>query len=114
MDLEVALDQYCSTNVFGRATIQRVQENRALELAKELKLTVTLKRIPPVASIEHADDARFSLFIKTLWQPIYEESNGYTLIFVPSYFDYVRLKNHIKGKNQQVAMVCEYTEKREC
>lgn len=33
---------------------------------------------------------------------------------VPSYFDFVRLKAYFKGKNAQVAMISEYTDKKEC
>ena len=75
---------------------------------------VTLKRIPPVASFEHADEARYQLFIKTLWQGIYQACTGYTVLLVPSYFDFVRLKSYFKGKNAQVAMISEYTDKKEC
>lgn len=92
----------------------RLQPNRALKLAKKLKLVVTLKRIPPVSSFEHADDARYQLFIKTLWQGIYQNSTGYTVVLVPSYFDFVRLKTYLKEKNAQVAMISEYTDKKEC
>lgn len=91
-----------------------MQPNRAQVLAKQLGLTVTLKRVPPVASIEHADDARFALFTKLLWRPIYENQQGYTVLLVPSYFDYVKLKGYLTEKNQNVAMISEYTERREC
>ena len=75
---------------------------------------VTLKRIPPVESFEHADESRYQLFVKTLWQGIYQNCTGYTVLLVPSYFDYVRLKAYFKEKNAQVAMISEYTERKEC
>lgn len=74
---------------------------------------MTLKRIPPVESFEHADESRYQLFIKTLWQSIYSECTGYTVLLVPSYFDFVRLKTYFKGKNALVAMISEYTDKKE-
>ena len=112
--MQAALDQHCKHNIFGRVTLPRLQPNRALKLAHQLKLMVTLKRIPPVASFEHADEARYQLFVKTLWQSIYTSSTGYTVLLVPSYFDFVRLKAHFKDKNAQVAMISEYTDKKEC
>ena len=92
----------------------KLQPNRALQLAKKLNLMVTLKRIPPVESFEHADESRYQLFVKTLWQGIYQNCTGYTVLLVPSYFDYVRLKAYFKEKNAQVAMISEYTERKEC
>ena len=100
--------------MFGKVSLTRLHPNRALTVAKDLKLSVTLKRIPPVASFEHADDARYQLFVKTLWKDIYEKCTGYTVVLVPSYFDFVRLRNYIRLKNQNVAMICEYSEKKEC
>ena len=59
IDMQAALDQHCSYNAFGRVTLTKVQPNRALKLARELKLMVTLKRVPPVESFEHADESRY-------------------------------------------------------
>lgn len=83
-------------------------------MADDSKLIVTLKRIPPVASFEHADESRYQLFVKTLWQGIYTNCTGYTVLLVPSYFDFVRLKAYFKAKNAQVAFISEYTDKKEC
>jgi U3 small nucleolar RNA-associated protein 25 len=35
------------------------------------------------------------------------------VLLVPSYFDFVRLKTYFKGKNALVAMISEYTDKKE-
>ena len=51
--------------------------------------------------------------MKTLWQGIYQNCTGYTVLLVPSYFDFIRLKNYFKSKNAQVAMISEYTAKKE-
>ena len=67
-----------------------------------------------MASFEHADDSRYQLFVKTLWQGIYVDCSGYTVLLVPSYFDFVRLRTYFRGKNAQVAMISEYTERKEC
>lgn len=63
------------------------------------------------------DEARFNLFTKQLWKGIYDdvpsEQAGYTVLLVPQYFDYVKLKAFFKRRNAQVAVISEYTEKRE-
>ena len=114
IDLQATIDEHCCTNVFGKVDVSRLQTNRAQAVARDLKLSLTLKRIPPVASFEHADEARYQLFVKTLWNDIYQNCNGYTVILVPSYFDFVRLRSYIRDKNQNVAMISEYSEKKEC
>lgn len=114
LDLQCMLDTHCSTNLFGQVKLSKVQPNRASEIAKDLKVKLTLKRLPPVNSFEHSDDSRFQSFTKTLWNGIYDDCPGYTLLLVPQYFDYVRLKNFIKQRNAQVACISEYSEKKQC
>jgi len=56
---------------------------------------------------ESEADARFHYFIKNL-MPGSEE---HTLIFIPSYFDFVRLRNHLKKESESFVQVQEYAEK---
>jgi hypothetical protein len=80
--------------------LTKVYENRARTIADQLKVSVTLRRIPPVQSFEHDDGARFTLFTKSLWKGIYEDNTaGYTVLLVPRYFDYVKLKAFFKSRN---------------
>jgi U3 small nucleolar RNA-associated protein 25 len=80
-------------------------------------LQLTLRRLPQVASIDLVDDCRFNLFSKQLWKGIYdevsEEQSGYTVLLVPQYFDFVKIKTFLKRRNAQVAMISEYTDKKE-
>lgn len=75
---------------------------------------MTLRRLPNVESFEHIDDARFSFFTKKIWDQLYEGNQGYTVLFVQSYFDFVRLRTFFKNKNAQVAFISEYSEKKDC
>ena len=97
----------------------KIHPNRALEQSSLHSssggnLKITLRRLPNVETIEHIDDARFSFFTKQIWDKLYEDNPGYTILFVPSYLDFVRLRNYFKNKNAQVAYISEYTEKKDC
>ena len=67
-----------------------------------------------MTSYEHASEARFKFFTRKLWDGLYQGSKGYTVVVVPHYFDFVRLRTFIKSKNAQVAMISEYSEKKSC
>ncbi len=68
-------------------------------MCEEHKFKMTLRRLPKVSSFEHVDDSRFSFFTKILWEKLYEDNQGFTLLFVPSYFDFVRLRTFFKNRN---------------
>lgn len=38
---------------------------------------------------------------------------SHTLIYIPSYFDYVRLRNHMKREEISFASICEYSSRSE-
>lgn len=68
-----------------------------------------------IACASPADDAdaRFNAFVSKIL-PLLSGSGrlvagGHVLVFVPSYFDYVRLRNHLCRKDIAYAGVCEYT-----
>lgn len=100
-----------------RLEIQSLEPNRARVLAKALKLQVTLKRLPTLHSLEQVDDARFSLFTKQLWKGIYDEvpesEKGYTVLLVPQYFDFIKLKSFFRRRNALVVCISEYSDKRD-
>ena len=73
---------------------------------------MTLRRVPYVSSYEHASDARFKFFTRKIWDGLYDNNSGYTVLFVPNYFDFVKLRTFIKNKNAQVVFISEYSEKK--
>jgi len=68
-------------------------------VAQDHKIKMTLRRLPNVNSFEHADQARYTFFTKKIWKSLYEENTGYTILFIPHYFDFVKLRTHMKGEN---------------
>ena len=72
-----------------------------------------MRRLPNVETFEHADNARYAFFTKQIWEKLYDDNPGYTVLFVPSYLDFVRLRTFFKNKNAQVALISEYSEKKD-
>ena len=66
----------------------------------------------PAGPIQEAANTRFDFFIKkmlpTLRQGTLQKSH--TLIVVPSYFDFVRIKNYLESHNYNYDAISEYTE----
>ncbi|XP_060610330.2 U3 small nucleolar RNA-associated protein 25 homolog [Anolis sagrei] len=56
-------------------------------------------------------DARFHFFIDKVLPEYRDAIMSHTLIYVPSYFDYVRLRNYFKKEELNFTHVCEYTSK---
>ncbi|XP_028580588.2 U3 small nucleolar RNA-associated protein 25 homolog [Podarcis muralis] len=58
-----------------------------------------------------AIDARFHFFIEKVLPENRDAVMSHTLIYVPSYFDYVRLRNYFKKEELSFVHICEYTSK---
>ncbi|XP_075982902.1 U3 small nucleolar RNA-associated protein 25 homolog [Anticarsia gemmatalis] len=59
----------------------------------------------PLESVE----ARFQYFIKEVLPKQRDTLMSHTLIYVPSYFDYVRLRNYFKKEDIGFVQICEYS-----
>lgn len=71
----------------------------------------------PAGSLADADDARFAFFRDRLLPELVAglaPEGGcparHTVLFVPSYFDYVRLRNLLDAREVEFVTACEYTE----
>uniref|UniRef100_A0A1A8RNS1 U3 small nucleolar RNA-associated protein 25 homolog n=1 Tax=Nothobranchius rachovii TaxID=451742 RepID=A0A1A8RNS1_9TELE len=58
-------------------------------------------------------DARFQFFIDKVLPQYKDSVMSHTLIYIPSYFDYVRLRNHMKKEEMNFTSICEYSSKSE-
>jgi len=65
-------------------------------------------------SLQGLADARFDYFVTTVLPQLKSSCpEGHVLLFVPSYFDYVRVRNYAKAKHLTVALASEYTKNSE-
>ncbi|XP_067628431.1 U3 small nucleolar RNA-associated protein 25 homolog [Eurosta solidaginis] len=62
-------------------------------------------------SLDTVFDARFRYFIKEILPRYRKPSFAHCMIYVPSYFDYVRLRNYLKTESISFAQICEYTKR---
>ncbi|KAF6208642.1 hypothetical protein GE061_017100 [Apolygus lucorum] len=64
------------------------------------------------ATVSQAVDDRFETFISDILPQYKDTSMKHTLIYVPSYFDFVRLRNYLKKQEYKFVHICEYTEEK--
>ncbi|KAJ3164602.1 hypothetical protein HDU88_005249 [Geranomyces variabilis] len=70
----------------------------------------------PTATAADAADSRFEYFVANILPTLRTSSavqQKRTLVFVPSYFDFVRVRNYLDEHNYDAVELCEYTTKRE-
>ncbi|KAH8556050.1 hypothetical protein BGW37DRAFT_479631 [Umbelopsis sp. PMI_123] len=95
-------------NVGGKLKIKQSYEGSMIDVIAQVQQTFIRLEAQSLAT---ADDLRFKYFIeKTL--PTLQRSaitQSHTLIFVPSYFDFVRLRNYLEDNKYSYAHICEYT-----
>ncbi|RHZ43704.1 hypothetical protein Glove_880g16 [Diversispora epigaea] len=95
-------------NISGKLKIKRHYEGTILEVIPQIK-QIFIRIDSP--SISEDDDIRFKYFteqILSLLKKSYPELS-HTMIFIPSYFDFVRLRNYFEDKDYSFASICEYT-----
>ncbi|XP_013135561.1 PREDICTED: digestive organ expansion factor homolog isoform X2 [Papilio polytes] len=59
----------------------------------------------PMAAVE----SRFEYFVKEILPKQRDTLMSHTLIYVPSYFDFVRLRNYFKKEDISFVQICEYS-----
>lgn len=62
-------------------------------------------------SLASVIDARFNFFVNKILPQYRDAVMSHTLIYVPSYFDFVRLRNYFKKEELNFTHICEYTKK---
>nr|XP_022912905.1 digestive organ expansion factor homolog [Onthophagus taurus] len=62
-----------------------------------------------VNSVEHSIDARFDFFINKILPQQRDPLMKQTMIYVASYFDYVKIRNYFKKEDIGFVQICEYS-----
>uniref|UniRef100_A0A9I9DFA3 U3 small nucleolar RNA-associated protein 25 n=1 Tax=Cucumis melo TaxID=3656 RepID=A0A9I9DFA3_CUCME len=60
-------------------------------------------------SLADVDDARLEYFSKKVFPKINESSQGGVMLFISSYFEFVRVRNFLKAQNASFCLLGEYT-----
>ncbi|PIA60451.1 hypothetical protein AQUCO_00300155v1 [Aquilegia coerulea] len=60
-------------------------------------------------SLTDADDDRLDYFAKKVFPKIKDSVQGGTMIFISSYFEFVRVRNFLKSQNSSFCLLGEYT-----
>lgn len=63
----------------------------------------------PCDSLITQDSSRFEYFVGTVLPQVLRAKQTHTAVFVPSYFDYVRVRNHLMKNKASVVNVHEYS-----
>ncbi|KAK9762664.1 rRNA-binding ribosome biosynthesis protein utp25, variant 2 [Basidiobolus ranarum] len=95
-------------NIHGKLKIKKSYEGSIHDVLPQVQQVFT--RIPCKNAVEAAD-VRFRHFIDKVLPTLRKSaiSQEHTLIFIPSYFDFVRVRNYFTDHNYSFAQLCEYT-----
>ena len=108
-DLKFFMNKYCY-NVTGRAVIRPAYLGSITKVA--LQLRQVFQRIQAQKRVT-ADDDRFNAFCELVLPQLRTSTDGHVLVFVPSYLDYVRVRNYFTKKRLRFSVANEYSENSE-
>ncbi|PVU94630.1 hypothetical protein BB559_002952 [Furculomyces boomerangus] len=93
-------------NYEGKIKMRRLYEGTISKVIMK-PLEMKFNKIP-TKSITSSNDDRFNYFVSKIF-PLMKDAG--TMVFIPSYFDYVRVRNFIKKHDESLGMINEYTPK---
>jgi len=74
------------------------------------QISQVFHRVPSMTFAEDAD-ARFNYFIKKIIPEFQSNLFAGTAVFIPSYFDFVRVRNHFKKEKKNFVQISEYSKR---
>lgn len=94
-------------NYAGKVLVHNIPEVGSIQqvLVQVPQLFHRFNATSPLASI----DARFEYFAKEILPKQRDTLMSHTLIYVPSYFDFVRIRNYFKKEDIGFVQICEYS-----
>ena len=54
-------------------------------------------------------ETRMSYFLEEVFPQFRDDMHKHTMIYIPSYFDFVHIRNHFRREKIEFAQICEYT-----
>ncbi|KAJ0247889.1 U3 small nucleolar RNA-associated protein [Hirschfeldia incana] len=113
----IILSSYLTPEMNGLFNRQCLNYKGKMKLACEYKGVLEKVLLPvrqiyerfDAESMTQADDARLEYFIKKIFPKIKDSFEGGVMIFIPSYFDFVRLRNYLKSQNASFCLLGDYT-----
>nr|SVE75108.1 EOG090X05RM [Daphnia dolichocephala] len=98
-----------STNFAGKVRIENEVSASATTVCRVLvPLPQAFHRFPTQTAAQSADE-RYHFFIKKILPQYRDQLMSNTLVYIPSYYDYVRLRNHLHKEDYNFGQACEYT-----
>ncbi|KAJ3290825.1 hypothetical protein HK104_006505 [Borealophlyctis nickersoniae] len=106
-EINALFNKHCK-NVGGKVKIKRRFKGSIADVM--IQLPQVFHRIP-CTNPATAADARFTFFIEKMLPTLRTSAlqQKHTLIFIPSYLDFVRVRNYLKEHNYVFGQMCEYT-----
>ncbi|XP_054984181.1 U3 small nucleolar RNA-associated protein 25 homolog isoform X1 [Sorex araneus] len=104
--ISAVFSKFC-LNVEGQVAVRNVPVTGAISQVL-LQLPHVFQRME-ATDLESMTDARFRFFVDKVLPQYRDAVMSHTLIYVPSYFDFVRLRNHFKREELSATHICEYT-----
>ncbi|KAL8153767.1 hypothetical protein V2J09_011527 [Rumex salicifolius] len=104
-EINALFNQQCA-NYEGKLTLSC--EHKGILPKVVLQVRQIYERFP-VDSLVDADDARFEYFIKKIFPKIKDTIQGGIMIFISSYFEFVRVRNFLKSQDSSFCLLGEYT-----
>ncbi|OAF70770.1 hypothetical protein A3Q56_01468 [Intoshia linei] len=103
----------CSTNMFGNFKVVVKSSNNVDVPLNRINLDANMIFIKfGVENVKSLPNSRFEYFVSTVLKQLQCSPNDQTLIFIPDYFDYVRIRNYFKKESISFAHLSEYTNKK--
>ncbi|XP_028160268.1 digestive organ expansion factor homolog [Ostrinia furnacalis] len=105
-EIKSIINRKCQ-NYAGKVIVTNPVENGSIQqvILQIPQIFHRFKADNPLASA----DARFEYFVKEILPKHRDTLMSHTLIYVPSYFDYVRIRNYFKKEDIGFVQICEYS-----
>ncbi|NXY24278.1 DIEXF factor, partial [Atrichornis clamosus] len=97
-------------NYVGQVSVRNVPLTGSISHVV-VQLPHVFRRLEAESVTSVIDASRFQFFIDKVLPEYRDAIMSHTLVYIPSYFDYVRLRNYFKKEDLNFTHICEYTKK---